>query len=299
LTYVDTQKIVRGLYPMMTMGLQAMSGEMAREGFDFDLALLPSAESIAQHLVPSVSSWRLAPEGFRFEAHQTLPGGDVVSSAPISVALLLPAVTSARSAARSTQDMNNLKMLALAFHNYTDVHGKFPTNIYDADGKALLSWRVQLLPYLEANALYEQFHLDEPWDSPHNRPLAEQMPVVFNSVSFPLPPGRTRYVALVHENSLFPGDEKLGFAQVTDGTSNTIMYVQAGPQAAVEWTKPEDVAFDPENPKAALMQPDGQFLAAFNDGSVQRFPLGIDDETLKRLVFRNDGQPVNRQGLGR
>src|SRR5262249_5899033 len=36
------------------------------------------------------------------------------------------------------------------------------------EGKALLSWRVTLLPYLEQQNLFNQFHLDEPWDSPHN-----------------------------------------------------------------------------------------------------------------------------------
>jgi hypothetical protein len=77
------------------------------------------------------------------------------------------------------------------------------------------------------------------------------------------------------------------------------MCVQAGPQAAVEWTKPADIEFDPDNPKASLMQPSGDFLAAFNDGSVQKIFLGMADETLGRLVFRNDGQPIDRQELGR
>ena len=43
-------------------------------------------------------------------------------------------------------------------------------------GKPLLSWRVHLLPFLEENELYEQFKLDEPWDSPHNIKLLDQMP---------------------------------------------------------------------------------------------------------------------------
>jgi hypothetical protein len=46
-----------------------------------------------------------------------------------------------------------MKQLALAFHMYTDKHGKFPRNITDANGKPLQSWRVALLPYLEQNNL--------------------------------------------------------------------------------------------------------------------------------------------------
>jgi hypothetical protein len=297
LGYADTQRIFRGLYPMFMWGLQAASGELARQGFELDLALVPSVDAVAPHLVPAVSTWRATPEGFRFDSHQSLPGGDLVASAPFTAALVLPAATKARFAARETQEMNNLRMLALAFHNYTDVHNRFPSNIYDVNGKALLSWRVQLLPYLEQDALYRQFHLDEPWDSPHNRPLLEMMPPIFQSPASPLPPGRTRFVAFVHDESLFPGDKRLGFADVTDGTSNTLMFVQAGREAAVEWTRPDDLSFNQENAKQGLMQPNGRFLAAFGDGSVRRISLGIGEATLRRLVFRNDGEPIDHQEL--
>jgi hypothetical protein len=49
----------------------------------------------------------------------------------------------------------------------------------DKKGKALLSWRVALLPYLDQNNLFNQFHLDEPWDSAHNKKLLSKMPKVF------------------------------------------------------------------------------------------------------------------------
>ena len=54
--------------------------------------------------------------------------------------------------------------------------GQLPVAIYSKDGKPLLSWRVMLLPGLERGKLYEQFHLDEPWDSPHNIKLLPKMP---------------------------------------------------------------------------------------------------------------------------
>jgi len=43
------------------------------------------------------------------------------------------------------------------------------------DGKPLLSWRVAILPYLEQQELYGQFHHDEPWDSANNKPLSQTM----------------------------------------------------------------------------------------------------------------------------
>ena len=85
-------------------------------------------------------------------------------------------------AARRAQSMNNLKQFALAMHNYHDTNGKFPAaSSFDKDGKPLLSWRVHVLPYLEQAELYKQFHLDEPWDSEHNKKLIEKMPNVLAS----------------------------------------------------------------------------------------------------------------------
>ena len=100
---------------------------------------------------------------------------------PVMLALLLPAVQAAREAARRAQCTNNLKQIGLAMHNYASANGAFPpAAIYDANGKPLLSWRVLILPYLEQDSLYKQFHLAEPWDSPHNkRTLLAQVPPLF------------------------------------------------------------------------------------------------------------------------
>src|SRR5690242_10209850 len=69
------------------------------------------------------------------------------------------------------QSSNNLKQLVLAFHNYNDAYGKLPTNVLSKDNKPILSWRVQILPFIEQDNLYKQFKLDEPWDSENNKQL--------------------------------------------------------------------------------------------------------------------------------
>jgi RNA polymerase sigma factor (sigma-70 family) len=78
------------------------------------------------------------------------------------------------------QSLDNLKEIALAMHNYYDIYGFLPpAAIYGKNGKPLLSWRVLLLPFFNQNHLYKQFHLDEAWDSAHNKKLLAQMPAVY------------------------------------------------------------------------------------------------------------------------
>src|SRR3954451_34157 len=58
---------------------------------------------------------------------------------------------------------NNIKVIVIGFHNYNDTYGFLPTNELSKDKKPLLSWRMQILPFIEEDALYKQFKMDEPW----------------------------------------------------------------------------------------------------------------------------------------
>ena len=79
------------------------------------------------------------------------------ASAGVIVALCLPAIQSAREAASRTQCVNNLKMIALAMHNYHSTNNAFPRPaITDAKGKPLLSWRVAILPFLRPAGALQQ-----------------------------------------------------------------------------------------------------------------------------------------------
>jgi hypothetical protein len=213
----------------------------------------------------------------------------------ILVALLLPAVQAAREAARRAQSTNNLKQIALAMFNYEQDHKTFPPAFKaDANGKPLLSWRVLILPYMGENELYKQFHLDEPWDSDHNKQLIAKMPAVYrNPNSTVAGQGKTNYLTLRGEKSVFPGSKGVGIADITDGTSNTIMTVEVPDDKAVVWTKPDDFAYDENDPLKGLTgMRAGGFIAGFADGSVRFIAATIDATLLKALFTRNGGEAV-------
>lgn len=81
--------------------------------------------------------------------------------------------------AQRRRSLKNLKQILLAMHNYHNTYNRFPTDITDKAGKPLLSWRVELLPFLEHDALYREFRRTEPWDSEHNLKLLAKMPDVY------------------------------------------------------------------------------------------------------------------------
>jgi type II secretory pathway pseudopilin PulG len=211
----------------------------------------------------------------------------------VLVALLLPAVQAAREAARRNASINNMKEIELALLNYHDVKKKYPPNaIYSADGKPLLSWRVAILPYIDQLALYNEFHMDEPWDSPHNKSLIPRMPSTFANPNMPNAEGRTTYLAVVGKECVFDGTEKgKTLRQITDGTSKTINIVEADADRAVEWTKPYDLNFDASNPKAGLghVHPGG-WLAAFCDGHIQFITESVPADMVKAMFTCAGGE---------
>lgn len=223
----------------------------------------------------------------------------------ILVALLLPAVQQARSAARRMQSSNNMKQIGLAMHNYHDTFGKLPAQAStDKDGKKLLSWRVHILPFVEQQALYEQFHLDEPWDSEHNKKLIANMPGVYRNPKSNAPENETTYLVPVGKDLAFEEPTKetrekfpLGtrFAQFTDGLSNTAIAVNVADEASVIWTKPDDLEVDLQNPWNHLddTAPEG-IQVLFCDGSVQMLSPNTTAKFLQLLFQRNDGQPLPR-----
>jgi prepilin-type processing-associated H-X9-DG protein len=184
---------------------------------------------------------------------------------------------------------NSLKQIALAFHNYESVNGKMATNQPARDGKPGLSWRVQVLPYIEQDDLYKQFKLDKPWDSEDNKKLIEKIPAIFVPIRGRAEKGQTFYQTFTGKHGwMNPGATLPG--TFLDGTSNTFLVAEAA--KPVIWTKPDDLEFDGKTVPALGGMFDGRFTAAFADGHTQRFKKDIRAELLKILIDPADGMPI-------
>jgi prepilin-type N-terminal cleavage/methylation domain-containing protein/prepilin-type processing-associated H-X9-DG protein len=87
----------------------------------------------------------------------------VIAIIGVLVALLLPAVQSARESGRRTQCVNNLKQLGLALQNYHDSHGSLPWGQCEDDHWQDYSTHLAILPYLELGNVYNAFNIDDIW----------------------------------------------------------------------------------------------------------------------------------------
>jgi hypothetical protein len=223
----------------------------------------------------------------------------------VLIGLLIPAVQKVREAAARTQSANNLKQIGIAFHNHNDTYQSLPPGNFKVAGPGApktvnygnpgLSWRVALLPFLGEDALYRQFHLDEPWDSPHNKTLLTLMPKVYEHPSADgakTAAGFTHYRAFTGPHTLFDptltGGARIP-ASFPDGTANTIFVVEAS--EPVEWTKPDDLPFGPGVPLPKLgVSSDGSFNALMGDASVRKVDKSTSETTLRAAITRDGGE---------
>lgn len=123
-----------------------------------------------------------------------------------------------------------------------------PTAICSSDGTPLLSWRVALLPALgpDGEALYAKFKLDEPWDSENNLKLLDAMPPFFRSPLDETMTTKTTFQMFTGPDMPFgKTPQPLKMSDIPN-PGKTFMVVSVVPEKAVEWTRPDTLAFEPE-----------------------------------------------------
>jgi hypothetical protein len=223
-------------------------------------------------------------------------------------ALVLLVAHAQHQAAKERECPNNLKRIGLAFHNYAQANNCFPpAYVADKNGKPMYSWRVLILPYLEQNDLFQKFHLDEPWDSPHNFLLASQMPNCF-CCPIAFAPGSvstTCYAMVVGPHAFGNESKPRTFGEIKDGLPNTMMLVEAV-GAKIPWSAPVDIDIDdiasiqvidanaPGTTKGISgCHPGGAFVV-FCDSAISLLNPDIDKKALKAMLTIDGGEKVER-----
>jgi Protein of unknown function (DUF1559) len=232
----------------------------------------------------------------KFASNETQATAELAMKTDLDLVPLVKQLTGSgavSSAAARSRTQNNLKQLALAMHGFHDAMGSLPPPAtLGKKGKLLQSWRVQILPFIEQDALYRKFKLEEAWDSEHNKMVFETnpMPPVFAVEGVTKPGEKTTHFQVFRGNgAMFDVLKATKFQHITDGTSNTIMIAQA--KSAVQWTKPDDLEFDPKlDPRDQLLFVNDLTQVSFADGSVRAFRKNLSAETIRSLITKSGGE---------
>jgi type II secretory pathway pseudopilin PulG len=214
----------------------------------------------------------------------------------ILVALLLPAIQAARSTAQRLESQNRMRQTGLAMATYADTYLRFPAAGTDAQGESPpLSWRVHLLPFVEANSLFEKFDKEQAWDSPTNSALVDPTPFVYQNPGGGMRPGETNYLAVTGPETMFPGGKDgIRRGGVRDGLSNTIAVVEANADRAAIWSEPKDWQYDPNDPTQGLGDYRfGGFLVLMADGSVHVIDKDVDARVFSAMCTADGQEAVN------
>jgi beta-lactamase regulating signal transducer with metallopeptidase domain len=221
------------------------------------------------------------------------------------------------------ESVRNLGELGIALHDWADAHHSSsgstsstsssgttstssstsstsfrfpPAVIYGKDGKGKYphSWRVELLPYLGARDLCDEYHFDEPWDSKANTIVLYKRAAVFRNPADDPDSIYSGYFALVGRlvdektegtelQTFFSCKTGVEINHITDGTGDTIAIVEA--KRKIPWTKPEDIPYDPaKKPPQLGGFFEGGFCVGFADGSAHFVAEPIKDAALKALI---------------
>ena len=217
-------------------------------------------------------------------------------------ALLLPCTWKVRESEGWTRSAYSLKNIGEALRGYQSVYGRLPPAVITGkDGKPLYSWRVELLPFLEQDHLYNQIRKDEPWDSLHNKPLLEKTPRCYRPLLGGYDnPGLTHYQVFVGPGTAFEG---VGHTpnDFIDPASTILVAEGAVP---VPWAKPVDLIYATDQPLPLLgglySQPvhfvcfeiyrKTGFNACFADGTTRYLSSSTDERTIRAHIVYKIGE---------
>ncbi len=301
--------------PSMKATLDLMPGASAEEvsqllkgGLKFGQAILPSALAAMQQQAPpalksqaqevaniaqkAVNEITITPKGDTVE----ITTGEIVTTEQLTALFAgVPAVVKKiREDAQSLVAASNLRQIGLAILNAAaNKNGKIPAGFRDADGKELLSWRVEVLPYLDHLQLYDSLDRKAAWDSDANIDSVRTTPLPFQHPTLKVPEGKTVFLCVKGKGLFWDPSRVNSLDSITaaDGLSNTVAAVVVKPEKAVPWASPEDYTPDFSDKTFGLhVDEGGNVTLLFGDGSVRRIPFEKLDEKTFRAMLTTDGR---------
>jgi len=163
------------------------------------------------------------------------------------------------------------------------------------------SWRVLLLPYLDASDVYQEYRFDEPWNGENNLKLARRIPQALRCPSFGHhtqvehddPDVLTNYTFISGARSAFPGVETTSFTGITDGLASTLLITEVN-QRSVHWMQPEDLSEQQVSEFFGNREHThiGGFHVLLANGHVVFINENADPVILDQLITIADGVPV-------
>jgi len=219
----------------------------------------------------------------------------VIAIIAVLIALLLPAVQAAREAARRAQCVNNLKQVGLALHNYHDVHQTFPSGGW-LTPTMNTGWSAAVLPSLEQHAVYDALNVSFSYNASVNSTTVH---TVLNVYLCPSEPRKTLWNRNDYSGDLFLSADAdyggmygprgfagylnpviqnepprgamvynmcLGFKDITDGTSQTILIGEDPEGVNAMWASGHNI-FDQSAPINARPPVElGEELSSYHSG---------------------------------
>lgn len=276
------ERVTKALTAVRALAIEALDAEFGQHLDRKTKIMVSSLVSAGRRLVESL-------EFVPREASVAVQGHVNAPQWLALAAMVPPAVVDAQQ----TQARDNLKRIGLAFHLYHDKHGQFPPAVVEGPDGVKRSWRVELLPFLDAADLYARYRQDEPWDSESNLQVLKEIPPVFRHPRRWAASTDTGYLTVVGQGTALSG-EKPQIRDFTDGLSNTILVMESN--RGVPWTKPDDLPFEPEVILAGA-DARGKTVMLLGDGWVGELGGALTADMLRKMLTRAGGEriaPVDR-----
>ncbi|MEI8213516.1 MAG: DUF1559 domain-containing protein [Planctomycetota bacterium] len=231
----------------------------------------------------------------------------------ILIGLFLPAVPSAREAAKRMLCSNRIRQIGLAIietrSRANDLSQSPPNNKPAETGGPPVSWRIKILPWLEEGAIANEYQVSSPWDSAENWKLAQRIVPAYTCPSEPNLVSRkggrfTAYAMLENSNRDPENPNLLPTGRIISADGDRILLIESC-GANLIWTEPRDVDVDtldwavlpfrsgakrePWRSRGVGASFHGSGThAVFDDGSTRFLPAATDKEVLRQMLLGKD-----------